>query len=733
MRERAEATSVKGAQWLACVLCQWDARTMRWHGRFGNGAYRWRVDERHVERKEKHRSASCHAVGGVEAGQRTAAMNSIGDARYAHWCDRSAADYNRGEYISHRCGCSLEQRCSFKLEHSLVPTHPGACATGEHDAESVADHRTHLIVLPPEDGPHKAVRTLTMQAQLASVIAMRTDLEIARAAELRPITDVAEDMGIPPAYVEQRGTGMAKIHLGALDEMNEPRAKYVLVTAVNPTPFGEGKTTVSVGLAQGFKLLDERAVLTLRQPSLGPTFGIKGGAAGGGYSQVVPMEEMNLHLTGDFHAITAANNLLSALIDNHIYQGNQLSINVKRVTWRRVMDVNDRSLRNIVVGLGTTLDGIPREGGFDITAASELMAVLGLATGLKDLRERLGRIVIGYDRHKKPVTAEDVKGAGAMAVLLKDALNPNLMQTLEGTPALIHTGPFANIAHGNSSIVADQIGIRSGDYLITEAGFGSDVGAEKFFNLKCAASGMSPDVAVIVATVRALKLNSGKFSVKAGKPLPDEMVREHPDDVMAGADNLRRHIANVRQHGVTPVVAVNSFPTDHASEHAAIGAIAEEEHAIWAIADPHNGGAKGMVALAEAVRGAAKEGSNFVPLYRQDMSLTDKIETIATKVYGADGVEYDIKAKRQLADYEAHGYGNLPICMAKTQYSFSHNPALLGAPTGWTLPVREVQLVAGAGFVLPLTGSINRMPGLGLHPAAHSIDIDEDGNVVGLS
>lgn len=562
---------------------------------------------------------------------------------------------------------------------------------------------------------------------------MKTDLEIAREVNLRPITDVASDMGIPSEYVEHRGEGLAKIKLEALDHMGEPRAKYVLVTAVNPTPFGEGKTTVSVGLAQGFKRLNKQAVLTLRQPSLGPTFGIKGGAAGGGYSQVVPMEDLNLHLTGDFHAVTAANNMLAALIDNHIYQGNQLSINVKRVTWRRVLDVNDRALRNIVVGLGTTLDGIPREGGFDITAASELMAVLGLATSLQDLRQRLGRIVIGYDRHKEPVTAEQIGGAGAMAVLLKDALNPNLMQTLEGTPAIIHTGPFANIAHGNSSIVADQVGIRSGDYLITEAGFGSDVGAEKFFNLKCPASGMAPDVAVVVATVRALKLNSGKFNVRAGKPLPDDMVAENPDDVMAGADNLRRHIANVRRHGVVPVVAVNSFPTDHPSELAAIGRIAEGEGAAWAIADPYTGGADGMVALAEAVRDAAEEGSNFAPLYTADMTLEEKINTIATEVYGADGVEYDIKAKRQLASYESLGYGDLPICMAKTQYSFSHNPALLGAPTGWTLPVREVQLVAGAGFVLPLTGSINRMPGLGLHPAAHSIDIDEDGNIVGLS
>lgn len=562
---------------------------------------------------------------------------------------------------------------------------------------------------------------------------MRTDLDIARTADLRPIEEVAKDMGVPDDAVEHRGHGLAKISLSAIDGMGSPRAKYILVTAVNPTPLGEGKTTVSVGLAQGFKLLSEMAVLSLRQPSLGPTFGIKGGAAGGGHSQVVPMEEMNLHLTGDFHAVTAANNMLAALIDNHIYQSNQLSINVKRVTWRRVMDVNDRALRNIVVGLGTTLDGIPRESGFDITAASELMAVLGLATSLADLRERLGQIVIGYDRHNEPITAEDIKGAGAMAVLLKDALNPNLMQTLEGTPALIHTGPFANIAHGNSSIVADQIGIRSGDYLITEAGFGSDVGAEKFFNIKCRASGLAPDVAVIVATVRALKLNSGKFTVRPGKPLPSEMMVESPGDVMAGADNLRRHIANMRLHGVTPVVAVNGFPTDHPSEHAAIGEIAQDEGVAWAIAEPHSRGAEGMVALAEVVRDAATDGSGFRLLYPDDIPLRDKIERIATEVYGADGVEYDMKASRQLENYESHGYGHLPICMAKTQYSFSHNPALLGAPSGWTLPVREVQLVAGAGYVLPLAGSINRMPGLGVHPAAHSIDIDENGAIVGLS
>lgn len=545
--------------------------------------------------------------------------------------------------------------------------------------------------------------------------------------------DIAADMGLSAEHVEMRGKGIAKISMDAVEKMGPPRAKYVLVTATNPTPFGEGKTTVSVGLAQGFKLLDKVAVLTLRQPSLGPTFGIKGGAAGGGYSQVIPMEEMNLHLTGDFHAITAANNLLSAIIDNHIHQGNELGIDINRITWRRVLDVNDRVLRDIVTGLGPRLNGVPRQTGFDITAASELMAVLGMATSLQDLRERLGRIVIGYTRDMTPITAEDIKGAGAMTVLLKDALNPNLLQTLEGTPALVHTGPFANIAHGNASIVADLIGIRGGDYLITEAGFGSDVGAEKFFNIKCRASGLKPDVAVIVTTVRSLKVHSGKYTIKAGKPLPEEMTVESPDDVLAGADNLRRHIANVRQHGVTPVVAINSFPTDHPSEHAAIASIVEGEGAAWAVAEPHSGGAKGMVALAEVVRDAAEEGSDFTMLYPDEMSLANKITTIATKVYGADGVDFASAAMKSMAKFEAMGQGHLPICMAKTQYSFSHDPGLKGAPRGWTLPVRDVQLVAGAGFVLPLTGSIVRMPGLGKNPAAHSIDIDEEGNIVGLS
>jgi len=560
-----------------------------------------------------------------------------------------------------------------------------------------------------------------------------TDLEIARAATFRPIEDIAGGMGIPSASVQHHGREMAKVSLDAIDQMGPPRARYVLVTATNPTPLGEGKTTIAVGLAQGFKHIDRQAVVTLRQPSLGPTFGIKGGAAGGGYSQVVPMEEMNLHLTGDFHAVTAANNMIAALIDNHIYQGNQLSIGPDDVSWRRVLDVNDRTLRDVVTGLGGKINGLPRETGFDITAASEVMAMLGLATSLRDLRERLGRTVIGFDRHRSPVTAEQVGAAGAAAVLLKDALAPNLMQTLEGTPALVHTGPFANIAHGNSSIVADYIGIRGGDYLITEAGFGSDIGAEKFFNIKSRASGLEPDAAVIVTTVRSMKVHSGNYVIKAGRPLPGALFVENPDDVLVGTSNLRRHIRIVRRHGVTPVVAINAFPTDHRSEHDAIAGVCEEEGVRWATAQPHAEGGPGMVALAREVEAAASEGSNFALLYPDEMRLRAKIETIATEVYGADGVKFDAKSERQLARYEDLGWGRLPICMAKTQYSLSHVPSLLGAPTGWVLRVREVQASVGAGFILPLTGSINRMPGLGAHPAAHSIDIDAEGNVVGLS
>jgi formate--tetrahydrofolate ligase len=564
-------------------------------------------------------------------------------------------------------------------------------------------------------------------------MAVPTDLEIARAAKLHPIEGIAAEMGIASDHVEHHGREIAKISLAAIEQMGPPRAKYVLVTATNPTPLGEGKTTIAVGLAQGFKHIDRRAVVTLRQPSLGPTFGIKGGAAGGGYSQVVPMEEMNLHLTGDFHAVTAANNLISALIDNQIYHGNQLSIGTGDVTWRRVLDVNDRTLRNVVTGLGGKINGVPRETGFDITAASEIMAMLGLATSLRGLREMLGRTVIGFDRHGRAVTAEEVKAAGSAAVLLKDALSPNLMQTLEGTPAIVHTGPFANIAHGSSSIVGDYVGTRGGDYLITEAGFGSDIGAEKFFNIKCRASGLAPDAAVIVTTVRSMKVHAGAHVIRGGRPLPETLLEENPDDVLTGTANLRTHIRIVRRHGVVPVVAINAFPTDFASEHEAIVAVCEEEGVRWAVAQPHADGGPGMVDLAGAVEDAVAEGSNFQMLYPDDMPLRDKIETIATDIYGADGVKFDAVAERQLARYEDLGWGHLPICMAKTQYSLSHDASLLGAPAGWILRVREVQAAIGAGFILPLTGTINRMPGLGAHPSAHVMDIDDDGNVVGLS
>ena len=559
------------------------------------------------------------------------------------------------------------------------------------------------------------------------------DLEIARAATLRPIEDVAGDMGVPAALVQHYGRGLAKLPLRALEVMGPPRARYVLVTATNPTPLGEGKTTVSIGLAQGFRHLGKQAVVTLRQPSLGPTFGIKGGAAGGGYSQVVPMEAMNLHLTGDFHAVTAAHNLIAALIDNHIYQENELGFGTDDVTWRRVLDVNDRTLRGIVTGLGGRINGVPRETGFDITAASELMAILGLATSLADLRDRIGRTVVGFDRHRRAITAEEVRAAGAATVLLKDALAPNLLQTLEGTPALVHTGPYANIAHGNSSIVADYLGIRGGDYLITEAGFGADVGAEKFFNIKSRVSGLRPDVAVIVTTVRAMKLHSGRHSIKAGRPLPESLLREDPDDVLQGTANLRRHIAIVRRHGVTPVVAINAFPTDHDSERDVIARVSEAEGVRWAVAQPFAEGGPGMVDLARVVAEAADDGSSFQLLYPDQMPLRRKIETIATEVYGADGVKFDAVAERQLARYEDLGWGHLPICMAKTQYSLSHDPTLVGAPDGWVLRVREARAPVGAGFILPLTGTINRMPGLGKYPAAHGIDIDDDGNVVGLS
>jgi formate--tetrahydrofolate ligase len=563
---------------------------------------------------------------------------------------------------------------------------------------------------------------------------MLSDLEIARAANLRPIADVARDMGLPEEVLEPYGRNVMKIGLEAIELMaDRPRAKYVVVSAVSPTPLGEGKTTTSVGLAQGMKHIGQQAVLTLRQPSMGPTFGIKGGAAGGGYSQVVPMETLNLHLTGDFHAVTAAHNLLAALVDNHLHHGNELGIDPRAITWPRVLDVNDRALRNIVVGLGARADGVPRQSSFDITAASEVMALLGLARDLQDLRTRLGRIVIGYTYDGEPVTAEQLQGAGAMAVILREAIKPNLLQTLEGTPALIHCGPFGNIATGNSSVVADLVGLRSGDFVITEAGFGADMGAERFFNIKCRASGESPDAAVIVATTRALKMHSGKFKIVAGKPLPEDLLAENPADVEAGAANLVKQIENIRLHGVSPVVAINSFPTDHPSEHDAIRRIAESAGARVAVSTHFSDGGAGAAELAEAVKEAAEEPSDFRPLYDLDMPLAQKIETVATKVYGADGVDFAPQAAKDLAAYERAGFGSLPVCIAKTHLSISSDPALLGAPTGWRMPVREVRASVGAGFIYPIAGTMRTMPGLGRTPAAHRIDLDEDGQIVGLS
>ncbi len=565
-------------------------------------------------------------------------------------------------------------------------------------------------------------------------MAFPSDLGIARAASLKPLNEIAASMGIGEHLLEPYGSAVAKIKLEAVEELSErPKAKYVVVSAITPTPLGEGKTTTTVGLGQAMRHIGRQATVAIRQPSMGPTFGIKGGAAGGGYSQVVPMEILNLHLTGDFHAVTEAHNLLSAIIDNHLFQGNALGLSLDDITWRRVLDVNDRSLRNIVIGLGPHEDGVTRQTGFDITAASEVMAIFALATSLSDLRSRLGRIVVGYTDEGAPVTAEELKAAGAMAVLMRDALKPNLLQTLENTPVLVHAGPFGNIAHGNSSILADQIGIRSGDFLITEAGFGADMGAERFFNIKCRYSGLTPDAAVVVATVRALKTHTGNHRVVAGRPLPEALLAENPDEVHAGGSNLRKQIENIKIHGVTPVVAINAFPTDHPSEWNAVAEIAASSGARSAVCHHFAKGGAGAVALAEAVVEAADEPSRFHMLYPDDMPLRDKIRTVATKVYGAADVSYAPAAARALDRYEAAGFGSLPVCIAKTHLSISSDPALKGAPTGWTLPVREVRASVGAGFVYPICGDMRTMPGLGGNPAAFSIDLDADGQIVGLS
>jgi len=565
-------------------------------------------------------------------------------------------------------------------------------------------------------------------------MAFPSDLEIARGATLKPIDGIGEGMGLRPDLLEPYGRDVMKIRLEAIEELaDRPQAKYVVVSAVTPTPLGEGKTTTTVGLGQAMSHIGKRATVAIRQPSMGPTFGIKGGAAGGGYSQVVPMEILNLHLTGDFHAVTAAHNLLSAMVDNHLHKGNASGLDLNNITWRRALDVNDRALRNTVVGLGSRMDGVTRQTGFDITAASEVMAILALSVSLAEMRERLGRIVVGYTPEGTPVTSEQIGGAGAMAVIMREAIKPNLMQTLENTPVLVHAGPFGNIATGNSSIVADLIGIRGGDFLITEAGFGADMGAERFFNIKCRAAGLIPDAAVVVATVRALKAHSGKFKIVAGKPLSEDLLAENPDDVHAGGANLRKQIENIRIHGVSPVVAINAFPDDHESEHRAIMEIAEEMGARVAVANHFGKGGAGATELAEAVTEAAGEKSSFAFLYPDSASLRDKIETVAAKVYGADGVDYSAAAARQLDTYERAGFGHLPVCIAKTHLSISSDPTLKGAPTGWRLPVREVRASVGAGFVYPICGDMMTMPGLGAAPAAMSIDLDENGEIVGLS
>ena len=565
-------------------------------------------------------------------------------------------------------------------------------------------------------------------------MAFPSDLEIARGAQLKPVDDIAGEIGLGMHLLEPYGEQVMKIKLAAIEELADaPKAKYVVVTAITPTPLGEGKTTTTVGLGQAFRHIGKRATVAIRQPSMGPTFGIKGGAAGGGYSQVVPMEVLNLHLTGDMHAVTAANNMLAAMLDNHLFQGNALGLDLNEITWRRVMDVNDRSLRNIVIGLGPKADGVTRQTGFDITAASEVMATLALSSSLADLRQRLGRIVVGYTAAGSPVTAEELAAAGSMAVILREAIKPNLMQTMENTPVLVHTGPFGNIATGNSSVVADLIGIHTGDFLITEAGFGADMGAERFFNIKCRTSGLVPDAAVVVATVRALKAHSGKYKVVAGKPLPPDLLAENPDDVLAGAANLRKQLENVALHGVPPVVAINAFPTDHASEHDVIRAVADEMGARSAVCTHFAEGGRGAAELAEAVAEAAGEPSRFGFLYPDEASLREKIETVARRVYGAAGVSYSARAVTQLDTYERAGFGHLPVCIAKTHLSISSDPALKGAPTGWTLPVREVRASVGAGFVYPICGDMRTMPGLSASPAAARIDLDENGEIVGLS
>lgn len=577
---------------------------------------------------------------------------------------------------------------------------------------------------------------------------MPSDLEIAQAARLTPISELAAELGLDPDELELYGRYKAKVHLEVLGRLaDEPNGKYIDVTAITPTPLGEGKTVTTVGLSQALHHLGRRTFACVRQPSQGPTFGIKGGAAGGGYSQIIPMEDFNLHLTGDIHAVGAATNLCAAAIDARLFHESRysdaqlaerglkrLSIDPYSITWNRVLDVNDRALRQVVLGLGRAVDGVPRQTGFDITVASEVMAILALATSLPDLRRRMGRIVIGTSRQGQPVTAEDLGVAGAMTVLMKDALMPNLMQTLEGNPAFVHAGPFANIAHGNSSIVADRIALKLADYVVTESGFGADMGAEKFFDIKCRASGLRPDAVVIVATIRALKMHGGLGQVIAGRPLPSELIAENLPALEKGAQNLRHHIGIVKKFGLPAIVAINHFQSDTEKEIQLLKRIAEEAGAEGAyLSDVWAQGGEGGRELAEAVMAAAEKPSGFRFLYPLDRPIKEKIETIAREIYNAEGVEYEAKAERQIKLYEKLGYDKLPICMAKTHLSLSHDPHWKGVPSGYRLPVREVRASVGAGFLYPLCGALMTMPGLPSLPAFMKVDIDESGKVVGLS
>ena len=555
---------------------------------------------------------------------------------------------------------------------------------------------------------------------------MKTDIEIAQEAQMLPITEVVKEIGLTADDLELYGKYKAKISNEYLKKIEgNKKGKLILVTAINPTPAGEGKTTTSVGLGQAFGKLGKKAVIALREPSLGPCFGIKGGAAGGGYAQVVPMEDLNLHFTGDFHAITSANNLLAALLDNHIQQGNALRIDTRQIVWKRCLDMNDRVLRNVVVGLGSKTDGFVREDHFVITVASEIMAILCLATDLEDLKDRLGKIIVAYDLDGKPVTAKDLQAVGAMAALLKDALKPNLIQTLEHTPAIVHGGPFANIAHGCNSVRATKTALKLADYVITEAGFGADLGAEKFFDIKCRQAGLSPDAVVLVATIRALKYNGGVPKT--------ELSAENVEALEKGIVNLEKHIENLQKYKVPVVVTLNSFVTDSEAEIAFVKQFCEERGCEFAISEVWEKGGEGGIALAEKVLKTLEEKeSHFEPLYPSELPLTEKIETVAKEIYGAKGVNYTAAAKKQLAKLTELGFGDLPVCMAKTQYSLSDDPALLGRPKDFDITVREAYVSAGAGFVVVLTGAVMTMPGLPKQPAAFGIDVDESGKITGL-